>query len=144
MRLRQMAEDDLARVIELEQAIFPEPWDADCFRRGGSAPDGFAFVAEVDGVVAGYLVAWNDRGVHITNLAVAPECRNRGVGTALVDKAGDFGESRCARELWLEVRERNLAAQQFYLHLGFRPSGRRVSYYGNGEDALLMRRPVSR
>ena len=38
----------------------------------------------------------------------------------------------------LEVRHSNLSAISLYRQLGFIETGRRKSYYENGEDALLM------
>ena len=44
-----------------------------------------------------------------------------------------------ATQAVLEVRERNLAAQEMYRKFGFEESGRRPRYYkDNDEDAILM------
>ena len=42
----------------------------------------------------------------------------------------------------LEVRAGNVAAQQLYGAAGFMQDGRRPRYYPDGEDALLLRRPL--
>ena len=40
-------------------------------------------------------------------------------------------------EVWLEVHENNLAAQNLYKKLGFRQVGRRTRYYPDGSSAIL-------
>jgi ribosomal-protein-alanine N-acetyltransferase len=47
-----------------------------------------------------------------------------------------------AQEIYLEVRPSNPAARTFYGSLGFREIGRRISYYADGEDALVMVLPL--
>jgi ribosomal-protein-alanine N-acetyltransferase len=77
--------------------------------------------------------------VHISNMAVKPGNRRSGIGSKLVHSLIRWAESRSASELWLEVRESNIAAQAMYRNLGFTNSGCRKAYYKNPrEDALLM------
>lgn len=76
---------------------------------------------------------------HVTTIAVDPTHRGRGVGelllNALIDQAYELG----ARQITLEVRVSNTAAQHLYLKYGFQPTGTRRRYYtDNGEDALIM------
>ncbi len=44
------------------------------------------------------------------------------------------------RQVWLEVHERNFAAQDLYTKLGFKIVGQRAHYYRDGGMALLMSR----
>jgi len=143
MALRPMTEADLDRVVELEEMTFPEPWTRDCFRLDLVLPGMMCLVAVEEDDVTGYLVVWQDKGAHVANIAVDPARRRRGIGRRLMKAAEAFGRSRRERRVWLEVRERNLGAQQFYLDLGFRPAGRRQGYYSNGEDALLLAKPIA-
>ncbi|MCS6997720.1 MAG: GNAT family N-acetyltransferase, partial [Casimicrobiaceae bacterium] len=43
----------------------------------------------------------------------------------------------------LEVRVNNLAAQSLYRKFGFVEVGRRKRFYRDGEDALLMTKPLA-
>ncbi len=76
---------------------------------------------------------------HITNVAVDPAFRRRGLGRRLMlcmmRTARLFG----AAMMTLEVRETNLGAQALYAGLGFLREGRRKGYYTDtGEDAFLL------
>jgi ribosomal-protein-alanine N-acetyltransferase len=77
---------------------------------------------------------------HISNVAVHPDFRGRGVGAALIGALIEW-----ARRLWelsdftVEVRASNIAAIRLYQNAGFREEGRRRRYYTNpAEEAIIM------
>jgi ribosomal-protein-alanine N-acetyltransferase len=141
--LRPMAKEDLDRVVELEQAIFPSPWQRSFFLSDMNRPRSLALVADDGGVVAGYVIAWGEDEVHVANIAVAPEFRRRGVGLALMRAVEESARNARANSLYLEVRRSNETAQSFYRGLGFVLTYIRQGYYENGEDALVMERDVA-
>jgi ribosomal-protein-alanine N-acetyltransferase len=98
-------------------------------------------VAEIDKVIVGYLIAREAGGSgEILNLAVDPPQRRGGIARALLQSGLAALRRRGADEVFLEVRESNLAAQALYLSAGFRPVGQRAGYYRNPlEDALVLR-----
>jgi len=72
----------------------------------------------------------------ILNLAVAPDFRRKGVARALLDSAFEGFRG----SVFLEVRESNLVAQEFYKSLGFKELSRRTGYYDNpAETAIVMK-----
>ena len=138
-----MVEADLDRVVELEQQIFPNPWRRSFFLSDIYRPDCLCVVAEENEVVVGYLVAWGREEVHLANIAVAAEARNRGVGHQLMARLFQFSRDQGATSMYLEVRVSNTNARKFYAGLGFVPTYIRKGYYENGEDAVIMERPVA-
>lgn len=71
----------------------------------------------------------------LLNLAVDPAFRRRGIGRSLVEEL----TSRHPGTLWLEVRESNVDARNFYKTLGFSESGKRSGYYADScESAIVM------
>lgn len=76
----------------------------------------------------------------ILTLAVDPEARGGGVGTALVRTALAAAGAAGAKAMFLEVAEANEAAIRIYAALGFSRVGRRRDYYEPGAHALVMRR----
>jgi ribosomal-protein-alanine N-acetyltransferase len=72
----------------------------------------------------------------ILNLAVAPDSRRRGVARALL--ASVFKGFRGG--VFLEVRESNEVAQEFYKSLGFKELSKRAGYYDSPpETAIVMK-----
>jgi ribosomal-protein-alanine acetyltransferase len=108
------------------------------------ASAGEGWVALADNVVAAFLItrlAVDE--LEILNLAVLPECRRRGFGKRLLERALREGRRQGARRAYLEVRASNSGAIAFYKANGFSISGRRPSYYTEPvEDAFLMERTL--
>ena len=96
------------------------------------------------GVAAGFALS---RGAvdeeELLLIAVRPECRGRGVGTALLARFIEAAHGRGASRLFLEMREGNFAEALYRKH-GFREIGRRRNYYSSGRngqfDALTFAR----
>lgn len=101
-----------------------------------------AWVAEADGRVVGLVaVALAADVVEIEHLAVAPEARRQGFGTALVAHVLNAAAARGASEVHLDVRRRNRAGRRLYARLGFEEVGTRPQYYrAPADDALLLTR----
>ncbi|MBR2582601.1 MAG: ribosomal protein S18-alanine N-acetyltransferase [Oscillospiraceae bacterium] len=141
--IRNAAEADLDGLEELERACFSLPWTREQLR--GELPDErheFLAAASADGRVLGYIGMMTvlDEG-YISNVAVAPEARRRGIGRALVKEMLHLAEKRELSFVTLEVRAHNESAIELYAGEGFLPVGLRRDYYERPrEDALLMTR----
>ena len=140
-RIRRATVADAPALVTIERHAFADPWTETSFREALAAAWSFGLVAEVDDTVVGYLVAREAGGAgEILNLAVDPPARRQGIARALLDAGLTTLRRRGAEEIFLEVRESNLAAQALYLGAGFRPVGQRARYYRNPlEDALVLR-----
>src|SRR5512137_1202146 len=116
-----MTEADLDQVMELERAIFPCPWRRSFFLADINRPQGLSVVAEEDGVILGYAVAWGTEETHLANLAVSEDERGKGVGGKLLDEVIAFAQRSKAQSMYLEVRVSNTIARKFYSERGFVP-----------------------
>ena len=84
LALRPMTTGDVGEILALEQRIFPRPWTEGILRDELAAPRRTYLVAEEDGVIVGYggaMVVADE--AHITNLAVVPEARGRGIASRI-------------------------------------------------------------
>lgn len=136
---------DLNEIMIIERLSFSTPWSKGAFLSELLENDRAHYlVARMDGRAVGYVGIWlvADEG-HITNVAVHPDYRSRGVGRRLMEAITDLARRRGARRLTLEVRKSNLRAQRLYESLGFRSVGVRRGYYrDNNEDAIIMWRDL--
>ena len=101
------------------------------------------FLAEAGGAVIGSIhVQASRHGFGDLGMAVAPEWRNRGVGSALMVAAIEWARERGLHKLSLGVFAHNEAAIALYRKYGFVEEGRRVKHYrrANGElwDTIEM------
>ena len=141
MILRQADVRDVDAIYEIEQLCFPDPWSRESIMTEFTEnPRAFYVVAEIEGEVVGYAGLWwiEDEG-HITNVAVKPGCRNRRIGSHIIEALLDHTGREGIRHYTLEVRESNIAARALYEKYGFLVEGVRPGYYKVGhEDALIM------
>ena len=137
MRLQR---EHLPHVAALERACFSEPWSENSLALLiGDAAVGVV-VLDGEGTPVGYggMMLAPDEG-QITNVAVHPKHRRKGIGAALVAALIEECESRGLCELSLEVRASNEAAKALYEAHGFSVEGIRKRFYRNPpEDGLVM------
>jgi ribosomal-protein-alanine N-acetyltransferase len=139
--VRPMKEDDLERIMKIEQVSFPTPWSQHAFLTELTENE-YAryFCLEMDKQVIGYMGLWFilEEG-HITNVAIAPEFRGQHLGEFLMSSVMQKMKAEGMERMTLEVRTSNLKAQRLYERLGFVLAGKRKGYYSdNLEDALIM------
>ncbi|MDJ0498120.1 MAG: ribosomal protein S18-alanine N-acetyltransferase [Acidimicrobiia bacterium] len=135
---RAMTLDDLPVIVELERAIYPQPWSEGIFIDELSRHDRIYVVAEADGEIVafgGLMVVHDD--AHVTTLAVRPEARHRGLGSRLMLQLIQAGLERGTRNLTLEVRSTNIGAQRLYEKFDMAAVGLRKHYYRD-DDAVIM------
>ena len=136
--IRPMTRDDLAVVAALEAEIYPQPWSPGVFETEIDRDDRAYLVVDNSHGIAGYGgMMFVDEDAHITTMAVSPGARRGRLGTRLMLSLVDEARKRGARNLTLEVRVSNDAAQRLYDRFGFDKVGLRKNYYRN-EDAVIM------
>ena len=137
----RMRPEDLDEVLVIEHASFSMPWSRGAFLYEMQQNSVAKCWVMRDGArVAGYLCLLEIADeIHITNVAVHPAWRRRGMARALLTGVLEDARRRRLRLVILEVRPTNTEARGLYTSFGFRVVGRRRGYYyDTGEDALVM------
>lgn len=130
----------------IEKACFAVPWSAAALESFLAQANAAAFAAQTDGLVCGYIGMYTAAGEegNITNLAVLPDYRRRGIGSALLKALIAFSREIKLQKLMLEVRASNDAAIRLYRSFGFITVGMRKNYYTRPvEHAVLMDKILS-
>ena len=138
--IRDIQEDDLPAVMEIEQISFTIPWSEQDFLNEMYKKSALSKVAVFEENIIGYLcVNYHLHESHILNLAVHPDFRRQGVATILMAEATRELKKRGCAFMYLKVRVSNTGTQRFYELLGFTVENTRKKYYDNpDEDALVM------
>lgn len=143
--IRPMAESDIDAILEMENAVFSDPWPRMAFVEQLKGPYWGAIVAEHGGAVIGYacyLVVADES--HLTNIAVTPEHRRKSVAKLLLESILRIVADLDCTLILLEVRPSNREAIGFYEKYGFDLLYRRPNYYRRPiEDALVMVRHLT-
>ena len=134
-----MEREHISEIAKLEKICFSEPWSENTILESFMAGTKF-FVATLGDKVLGYVGISSiiDEG-YITNIAVFPEYRNKGIGKALLERLFSFARDNSLSFVSLEVRESNSVAIALYEKLGFKLEGKRKNFYSAPqEDACIM------
>ena len=145
--IRRATVEDLADVIFIARVSVGAPqWSDRQYEeilRASSEPRAtrIILVAEMRTRLAGFCVASTavDEAT-LESVVVVAEMRRQGLAKRLCQQALAWAVKRGAQEVWLEVRQSNIAARSLYLSIGFMEDGKRPSYYAQPkEDAVMMR-----
>lgn len=126
-------------VAALEQICFSEPWSAAALAEELTNPHAVFCVAAEGETVLGYAGMHHlvDEGF-VTNVAVAPAARRRGVARALLGTLAAYGTAHGLYRITLEVRMGNIAARTLYESEGYTLDGVRPGFYrAPVEDAAI-------
>ncbi len=139
-RTRPMEYRDIDQILAIENSSFAIPWSREAMESELRNSAARYQVLEENGRVLAYAGAWVviDEG-HVTNVAVHPNARGRGLGKAVLRALIQELLALDVCYMTLEVRVSNLPAISLYKRLGFKKAGLRKGYYeDNREDAYIM------
>lgn len=141
LRVESAAPGDIPGMAELEALCFSEPRSSQALLEELESPERHLLLsARIGEELVGYagLEYVLDEG-YITDVAVFPEFRRRGVARALLEELARRGRTMGLSFLTLEVRAANAPAIALYRGTGYREVGRRRDFYrAPREDAVLM------
>ena len=133
---------DLDQVMRIEASAEPNAWSRKIFWNKLREPMTRATKVIVDGELCGFTICASEGlSCHLLNIAVAPECRRKGVGTAALRNVEAFARENTLVEICFEVRESNLPAQMLYKKLGYEAVDILRGHYGL-DDAYKMRKAI--
>ena len=139
MPIRKMNSADIPAVLRIQGELAFQDWNERQYEREIKAPYTYAIVYEGDFGIEGYAV-FHLLGAdsELLSIAVSESAQRKGIGSKLLH-AGlsqlDLKSDCC----FLEVRENNIKARNFYEKHGFNLFGIRKKYYADGENAALYR-----
>ena len=136
-----MTEDDIKMAAELEKKCFgKEAWTEKDFKDSLSLDYALYFVASEKNQIIAMAGLRNICGdADITNVAVEPEYRRKGIAERVLAELMHKSEETGVRNYTLEVRSKNIPAICLYEKLGFKKEGIRKNFYESPlDDALIM------
>ena len=139
MIVRAATVADVTAVTALEAAVFgPDAWSEASVTEELTGPRRRAWVAE-EGAVVGYAVSSYAGDVaDLQRVAVDPAHQGRGIASTLVRTLTDAARADGAERVLLEVAADNEPALALYARHGFGEIDRRLAYYRDGRDALVL------
>lgn len=162
MLIRKMTEEDIKQVVEIEKECFSLPWSEKSFEDSLKREDTIFLVCEQelyqtceeyaddiqkqplscipDKKILGYIGMYcSFEEGEITNVAVLPLARKKGVGNRLINSLKEIAKKQNLERIVLEVRVSNQPAISLYKKNSFVSVGIRKNFYEKPvEDAKIM------
>lgn len=146
--IKPMTKEHIPQVVKIEEQSFSMPWSENAFLESFSYDHALFLVAldecckqsDEEDTVAGYIGMYKvfNEG-DITNIAVSPDYRGKGIGLALMNEIKELAIQKNIETLILEVRESNSTAINLYEKVGFNRAGIRKNFYEKPvENAIVM------
>ena len=131
--------DYIEQIFNLEKEIFKNSaFSIDYLKTLIKGDNSFIYVYLIDDKVSGYLMVLDSIDVYeILAIATVEEYRNKGIAQKLLDKIK-------TKDIFLEVRESNKIAINFYKKNKFKEISIRKNYYSKpNENAIIMKLEVN-
>ena len=140
--IRPMRWWDITAIDKLERVLFPhDAWSTDQWWRELAQLHNHYFVTETAGVLSGYAgLSVSGGDADIQTIAVGELFQGQGIGRQLLAHVVALSVELKVTFIFLEVRDDNPAALSLYSSFGFKEISKRVNYYPDGTDALILRR----
>lgn len=145
VQVRLFRQDDLEAILDIQNAIRTiAAWRGRDYEQLAADPQGMILVAESEARMLPEIVGFSafhriERESELWSVAVRPSHRRQGIAQELLREGCRRLAESGVRRIFLEVRESNLPAVEFYYSFGFELLGRRKEYYLNPkEDALVL------
>ena len=135
--IREVKEDDYESIVHIYNRAYKNlhekalPINIDIVRDMDEDPESVILVADIDSKIAGLIIlefeGLNSEFVTITDWAVSPKFRRKGIGTRLCIASWDYFKPKGIKEIRCEVYVKNPVAYNFIKAMGFEEI--RTDYY---------------
>ena len=139
--MRKAIPKDLRSIFLIEEVVFSkEHWTIEMIADElEDIPEKITWVIEQSQNILGYcMVRLFNNEVNIINMAITPSFQGKGLGRLLLDHMLNQIPSKSS--VFLEVKEGNFPAINLYQKAGFQQIAIRKNYYGDGKNAVIMKK----
>jgi [ribosomal protein S18]-alanine N-acetyltransferase len=151
--IQRMSFEDILQTQLLIRQLNLGSWSVEDLKREVIRSDSLSFITKNNGIITGFIISrlimqivddiLYDSEIEIYNIGVKVEYRRKGIGLLLIKKLLQETASQNLRCIWLEVRQSNSVAINFYQSNFFKFCYRRKKFYSNPtEDALVLKLEV--
>lgn len=140
IKIVPLQKEHVEKIVELETKYLLETLGVEMIMAEMHNKYAHFLTALDDDLVIGYIGGWIiDDVLEVINFVVDEAYQRKGIGTLLINTLTSIQK---VKEIILEVRSKNQKAINFYTKLGFIEINRRLHYYKNGDDALVLRKEI--
>lgn len=142
-KVKPLTKEHINQIVDIEKRSFEQPWSLESFIQTLEQKNyGGLGVFTKDQVIGYCLYYWAADELNVINIAVDPQFRSKKIGTLLLSELEDWAKHRGYHKIFLEVSVVNDVAQKLYKKMGYQKQARRLGYYTDGQDAIVMVKAV--
>ena len=142
--ITEATQSSVKDIVNIENTSFTCPWSEKTFNDAVSNDNIVVYtVSDRQAIYGFYCLMHVEDEAELLNIAVMPSHRGIGLGQQLMAHAVMYAQTHGINNIYLEVRESNITAQNLYKKFGFTSIGIRKRYYSQPiENAIVMLRKV--
>ena len=144
VEISNMQISDLNLIANTLESDFDDFWNYNVFKSELENGNSRYLISKINEKIVGFagIIPVIDEA-DISNIVVHKDFRNKKIGSLLLESLLNLAVSLNLNTINLEVRESNIPAIKLYEKFGFEVCGLRKKYYGNLENAVLMKKHLS-
>ncbi len=154
IKLESMQQADLPQVVAIASEVNLGVWRVNDYKEELDRKDSYLLAAKRCRTVIGFIAVrftladGSEKsicsGADIINIGVLKNHQRKGIGSLLLNEFLVNAAKSKIKTVWLEVRESNTKAQNFYRLNGFIQVQKRINFYAQPlEDALVMQHELA-
>ncbi len=139
-KFRSLEFKDLDQIMEIEKLSNPTPWSIGSFIDCINSSYQNIVIFEDDSLLGFCISTVNFTESHLLNISIHPDFRSQGLGQKLLSKTEKELTKKGVSDIFLEVRNSNISAINFYKKNNYKKVGKRKNYYRlleGREDGLI-------
>ena len=140
MNLQMASFGDLDKISTIENETNKYPWSLNNFKSSLEAGNSSIVLKDKKNILGYAFFSVIGTDSHLLNITISKNYQGRGHGKRILEQVLFQSKVLGATIIFLEVRESNYKAIDFYEKFGFKRDAIRYNYYDSNpkEDALLM------
>lgn len=140
MEIFAVKEENLKEILEISREVFEEEsWNERQFEEAFKTGRSIFLLAKGKGKPVAFLLAEDlIDSVNLLLIATDEKYRNKKIATKLILELEKITKNKKINKIWLEVKENNYSAINFYKKNNFENIYLRRNYYKNGISALIF------
>ena len=129
----------LEACVELDKSALNGLWSKAQWKKELSNPRSLCLGAINSSELIGFVCALEiSNELDILSIAVNPIHQKQGLGEMILRAVVSKAQFKGIKKITLEVKENNYIAISLYRKIGFKTAGKRIKYYKDGSNALIL------
>ena len=145
IKIKNCLKEYIDNICEIDKTSSYYNWTKNMFLNELENKNSFFKVLFIDNIVIGYIIyhiIFDE--AEILNIVIDNKFKRQNLGNYLLEQILSDISKQNIKTIFLEVGEKNIPAINLYLKFDFKEYNKRLNYYKNKENALLMKKVLNK